>query len=114
MNHITSGAYQKYYDEIKEAAAAAYQDHDDGEDQFPKGEISGSIQAVRADAKALSLLESCYTYYPGAAHGMTGYTGYNYDLSGAPIELTDVFKDPKALVPVVAENLTSMAEQSRL
>ena len=113
-NDEITARYQKYYDEIKEAAAAAYQDHDDGEDQFPKGEISGSIQAVRADAKALSLLESCYTYYPGAAHGMTGYTGYNYDLSGAPIELTDVFKDPKALVPVVAENLTSMADGSAI
>ena len=45
---------------------------------------------------------------------MTGYTGYNYDLSGAPIELTDVFKDPKALVPVVVENLTSMADGSAI
>ena len=96
------------------AAGSAYQDYDSGDGQFPKGELESRIEAVRCDGEILSLLETFYTYYPGAAHGITGYSGYNYNTSGAPVELTDVFKDPKALAPVAAENLISVSDGSKI
>lgn len=106
--------FKSSYGEIRAAAGSAYQDYDSGDGQFPKGELESRIEAVRCDGEILSLLETFYTYYPGAAHGITGYSGYNYNTSGAPVELTDVFKDPKALAPVAAENLISVSDGSKI
>ena len=106
--------FKSSYGEIRAAAGSAYQDYDSGDGQFPKGELESRIEAVRCDGEILSLLETFYTYYPGAAHGITGYSGYNYNTSGAPVELTDVFKDPKALAPAAAENLISVSDGSKI
>jgi hypothetical protein len=52
-------------------------------------------------------------YYPGAAHGSIGYSGYNYELeNGAQITLAEVFTDPAALKPVVAKYLHAQADGS--
>lgn len=112
-DEITS-RYKRFREEVRAASEAAYQDFGSGDEQFPEGVVEGRFEAVRCDEEILSLLETCYAYYSGAAHGMTGYAGYNYNLSGVPIELTDVFKDPKALVPVVAENLISVSDGSKI
>ena len=113
-NDEITARYKRSYDELMEAAESSYSDFNGDYGQFPMGELEGRIDAVRCDKEVLSLLETCYTFYPGAAHGMSGYVGYNYDTSGAPIALTDVFKDPKALVPVVAENLIAAADGSKI
>ena len=102
--------YEKSFDEIEEAAESAYDNMEGDAEDFPAGKIEGSMEVVRCDTSVLSLLDTTYIYYPGSAHGMTGFDGYNYDTaSGNPIELSDVFADMKAMETAIADNLVSTA-----
>ena len=75
--------------------------------------MEGKIVPVRCDQSVLSFYDVTSLYYPGAAHGSVGYTGYNYrPENGEPIALADVFKDPAALKPVVAKYLRAQADGS--
>ena len=69
------------------------------------------VEPVRCDNEILSFFEISSSYYPGAAHGMSGYSGVNYDpAAGTPIALTDVIKDPSAMAGVVTENIKSTTD----
>ena len=102
--------YRKSFDEIKEAAGTAIENMDGDVEDFPAGEIEGTMEVVRCDASVLSLCDISYVYYPGAAHGITGYTGYNYDTwSGNPITLEDVFADLPGMEAAIADNLIAVS-----
>ncbi len=63
------------------------------------------ILIKRADSLALSFVEVCWTY-TGGAHGMTIHTGMNFDaVTGARLELKDVFLDANQLTGVILEKL---------
>lgn len=102
--------YGKYFDEIKEAARSAIDNMDGDVEDFPAGEIEGTLEVIRCDASVLSLCDTSYVYYPGAAHGMTGYTGYNYETAtGNPITLEDVFADLPGMETAIADNLVAVS-----
>ena len=106
---IASSAY-----EIPQLTEAAFRENGT-DDNFMAGEVSARIEPVRCDASVLSFYELTSLYYPGAAHGTSGYETYNFNTaSGAEITLTDVFKDPAALQPVIAENLRAVADGSEV
>lgn len=106
--------YEEYYEEIKEASRSAYETMDNTED-FPAGEIRGRMEVVRCDRSVLSFCDTRSIYNTGAAHGMLGFDGYNYDTaSGEPIELTDVFADLKAMEEAIKDNLVSTATNDKI
>lgn len=99
------------YDEIENAADLYLKDFDDDIVNFPKGDMERKIETVRCDSSVLSFFQTISTFYPGAAHGLVGYTGYNYDpATGSPIAITDVVKDLSELAPAVKENLVTLAD----
>ena len=107
----TKENYDQYFDEVEEASKQYLQEYGTGTDTFPAGEIEAHLDVVRCDTDVLSLRETCYSYNSGAAHGMTGYEGHNYNAAtGEKILLTDVIADTTALLPAVAENLTAVAD----
>ena len=102
---------EKQYDEIREAAVSFRSDYQGSPSEFPSGDMTCAIEPVRCDSAVLSFYESCALSYPDAAHGFMGYTGHNYDTAtGAVIALTDVIKDPSAILSAVSENLVSLAD----
>jgi hypothetical protein len=65
-----------------------------------------SIIPTRMDDKVVSFITSCYSYLPGAAHGMTVFEGITLDVStGKEVTLDQVVKDKRALVGAINENL---------
>ena len=105
--------YEKTFAEIKEAAENAIAEQREDTEEFPVGNMEGKIVPVRCDRSVLSFYEVTSLYYPGAAHGSVGYSGYNYKPeNGEQITLADVFTDPAALKPVVAKYLRAQADGS--
>lgn len=69
-----------------------------------------SIIPTRMDDKVFSFITSCYSYLPGAAHGMTVFEGITLDVStGKEVTLEQVVKDKRALVDAINENLRFMS-----
>ena len=102
--------YRKSFDEIKEAAGTAIENMEGDVEDFPAGEIEGTMEVVRCDPSVLSLCETSYMYYPGAAHGMTGYTCYNYKTAdGNHIALEDVFADLSGMETAIADSLVAVS-----
>ena len=102
---------EEEYVGVLHAAKGFKDDYYDGSTDFPSGEVTFGIEPVRCDSSVLSFYQSVSSYYPGAAHGLLGYVGYNYDtVTGAQIALTDVVTDPAAMVPAVAENLVAIGD----
>lgn len=107
--------YEGAFEEVKAASYAATEVMDEDKEIIPAGEMEAEIEAIRCDESALSLLETSYINYPGAAHGMTGYRGYNFDTAtGEPITLENVIADKSALLPALSENLRIMADGSEV
>ena len=105
--------YEKSFAEVKEAAENALAEQREDTEEFPVGNMEGKIIPVRCDQTVLSFYEVSSVYYPGAAHGSIGYSGYNYNPeNGAQITLAEVFTDPAALKPVVAKYLRAQADGS--
>ena len=105
-NDLFDERYEKSFGEIVEAARNEVQNLGENTEDFPSGEMTGEVVPVRCDQSVLSFYERTYLFYPGAAHGTMGYSCYNYNTAnGERIALGDVFKDPAALLPVVAANL---------
>ena len=101
----------KWYGEIKEAAVSYQAEYQGDPADFPAGEMTVGIVPVRCDSEVLSFFETSSGYYPGAAHGITGLSGFSYDTAaGTAIDLTDVVTDLSALVPAIAENLMSIGD----
>ena len=112
-NDLIAEKYEKSFAEVKEAAENAIAEQRDDTEEFPVGNMEGKIVPVRCDESVLSFYEVSSVYYPGAAHGSVGYSGYNYKPeNGAQITLADVFTDPAALKPVVAKYLRAQADGS--
>ena len=112
-NDLFDERYEKAFGEIVEASRTALQDLGENTEDFHSGEMTGEIVPVRCDQSVLSFYEITYMFYPGAAHGMTGYSSYNYNTAnGEPIALEDVFADPASLLPVIAANLRSQSDGS--
>ena len=112
-NDLIVEKYEKTFAEIKEAAENAIAEQREDTEEFPVGNMEGKIIPVRCDEEVLSFYEVTSLYYPGAAHGNVGYSGYNYKPeNGAQITLADVFTDPAALKPVVAKYLRAQADGS--
>ena len=112
-NNLIEEKYEQLFAEIKEAAENAIAEHSEETEEFPTGTMEGRIVPVRCDGEVLSFYEVTSVYYPGAAHGTVSYTGYNYSTANeAPITLEDVFADPAALKPVIAQNLKAQADGS--
>ena len=112
-NDLTIEKYEKTFAEIKEAAENAIAEQREDTEEFPVGNMEGKIIPVRCDEEVLSFYEVTSLYYPGAAHGSVGYSGYNYKPeNGAQITLAEVFTDPAALKPVVAKYLCAQADGS--
>ena len=112
-NDLIVEKYEKTFAEIKEAAENAIAEQREDKEEFPVGNMEGKIIPVRCDEEVLSFYEVTSLYYPGAAHGNVGYSGYNYKPeNGAQITLADVFTDPAALKPVVAKYLRAQADGS--
>ena len=105
--------YEKSFAEVKEAAENALAEQREDTEEFPVGNMEGKIIPARCDQSVLSFYEVTSLYYPGAAHGTVGYSGYNYNPeNGAQITLAEVFTDPAALKPVVAKYLRAQADGS--
>ena len=114
-NELIKEEYEKTFTEVKEAAESAIANKREDTEEFPQGNVEGKIVPVRCDGSVLSFYDVTSLYYPGAAHGSVGYTGYNYrPENGERITLADVFKDPAALKPVVAKYLRAQADGSTL
>ena len=112
-NDLIAEKYEKSFAEVKEAAENALAEQREDTEEFPVGNMEGKIIPVRCDQTVLSFYEVSSVYYPGAAHGSIGYSGYNYKLeNGAQITLAEVFTDPAALKPVVAKYLHAQADGS--
>ena len=96
-NDLIAEKYEKSFAEVKEAAENALAEQREDTEEFPVGNMEGVTSL----------------YYPGAAHGTVGYSGYNYNPeNGAQITLAEVFTDPAALKPVVAKYLRAQADGS--
>ena len=77
---------------------------------MPSGSLENSITPLRQDDHVLSFFSSCYSYIPGAAHGLTSYSGYTLDTAtGERILLDDVVRDKEDLAKAVSENLIYMS-----
>lgn len=112
-NDLIIEKYEKTFAEIKEAAENAIAEQREDTEEFPVGNMEGKIIPVRCDEEVLSFYEVTSLYYPGAAHGSVGYSGYNYKPeNGAQITLAEVFADPAALKSVVAKYLRAQADGS--
>ena len=112
-NDLIAEKYEKSFAEVKEAAENAIAEQREDTEEFPVGNMEGKIIPVRCDQTVLSFYEVSSVYYPGAAHGSIGYSGYNYNPeNGAQITLAEVFTDPAALKPVVAKYLRAQADGS--
>ena len=112
-NDLITERYEKSFAEVKEAAENALAEQREDTEEFPVGNMEGKIIPVRCDQTVLSFYEVSSVYYPGAAHGSIGYSGYNYNPeNGAQITLAEVFTDPAALKPVVAKYLRAQADGS--
>lgn len=112
-NDVIAEKYEKTFAEIKEAAENAIAEQREDTEEHPVGNMEGKIVPVRCDRSVLSFYEVTSLYYPGAAHGSVGYSGYNYKPeNGEQITLADVFTDPAALKPVVAKYLRAQADGS--
>ena len=112
-NDLIAEKYEKSFAEVKEAAENALAEQREDTEEFPVGNMEGKIIPVRCDQTVLSFYEVTSVYYPGAAHGSIGYSGYNYNPeNGAQITLAEVFTDPAALKPVVAKYLRAQADGS--
>ena len=112
-NDLIAERYEKSFAEVKEAAENAIAEQREDTEEFPVGNMEGKIIPVRCDQTVLSFYEVTSLYYPGAAHGTVGYSGYNYNPeNGAQITLAEVFTDPAALKPVVAKYLRAQADGS--
>ena len=112
-NDLIAEKYEKSFAEVKEAAENALAEQREDTEEFPVGNMEGKIIPVRCDEEVLSFYEVTSLYYPGAAHGSVGYSGYNYKPeNGAQITLADVFTDLAALKPVVAKYLRAQADGS--
>ena len=112
-NDLIAERYEKSFAEVKEAAENAIAEQREDTEEFPVGNMEGKIIPVRCDQTVLSFYEVSSVYYPGAAHGSIGYSGYNYNPeNGAQITLAEVFTDPAALKPVVAKYLRAQADGS--
>ena len=112
-NDLIAERYEKSFAEVKEAAENAIAEQREDTEEFPVGNMEGKIIPVQCDQTVLSFYEVSSVYYPGAAHGSIGYSGYNYNPeNGAQITLAEVFTDPAALKPVVAKYLRAQADGS--
>ena len=112
-NSMIEEKYEKTFSEIKEAAENAMAEQREDSEGFPAGNMEGTIIPVRCDQEVLSFYDMTSLYYPGAAHGSVGYSGYNFKTAtGEKITLADVFKDPASLKPVVAKYLRAQADGS--
>ena len=112
-NDLITERYEKAFTEVREAAESALENQREDTEEFPAGNMEGTIVPVRCDGKVLSFLETTSMFYPGAAHGLMGYSGYNYKpATGEKITLAEVFADPAALKPVVAKYLRAQADGS--
>ena len=112
-NDLIAEKYEKSFAEVKEAAENALAEQREDTEEFPVGNMEGKIIPARCDQSVLSFYEVTSLYYPGAAHGTVGYSGYNYNPeNGAQITLAEVFTDPAALKPVVAKYLHAQADGS--
>ena len=112
-NDLIAEKYEKSFAEVKEAAENAIAEQRDDTEEFPVGNMEGKIVPVRCDESVLSFYEVSSVYYPGAAHGSVGYSGYNYKPeNGEQITLVEVFTDPAALKPAVAKYLRAQADGS--
>lgn len=112
-NDLIAEKYEKSFAEVKEAAENAIVEQREDTEEFPVGNMEGKIIPVRCDQTVLSFYEVSSVYYPGAAHGSIGYSGYNYKPeNGAQITLAEVFTDLAALKPTVAKYLRAQADGS--
>ena len=112
-NDLIEERFEKTFSEIKEAAESAFSEPREDTEEFAVGNVEEKIVPVRCDQSVLSFYEVTSLYYPGAAHGSVGYSGYNYKTeNGERITLADVFTDPAALKPVVAKYLRAQADGS--
>ena len=112
-NDLIAERYEKSFAEVREAAENAIAEQREDTEEFPVGNMEGKIIPVRCDQTVLSFYEVSSVYYPGAAHGSIGYSGYNYKPeNGAQITLAEVFTDPAALKPAVAKYLRAQADGS--
>lgn len=102
--------YETNFEEVRGPAQEAAENMDGDLEDFQTGEFEGTMEVVRCDASVLSFCDTSYIYYPGAAHGVTGCTGYNYDTaSGNPITLEDVFADLPGMETAIADNLVAVS-----
>lgn len=68
-------------------------------------ESDHDMYPVRSDSKVVSFLMSDYTYMAGA-HGVTGFTGYNFDpVTGESIQFEDVVKKTDGLPEIIVDEL---------
>ncbi|MDO5456212.1 MAG: hypothetical protein Q4F25_04765 [Eubacteriales bacterium] len=106
-----SGRAVSLFKEIAESSRTAFKDMGSDSGSFQSGDMTCEIETVRYDSQVLSFFETCSTFYSGAAHGYTGYEGRSFDVAtGSRIRLSDVFRDPSKLPPVVAANLISVID----
>ena len=81
-----------------------------GDDKPVPATLEYSITPVRQDDKAVSFFTSCYSFLPGAAHGMTTFEGITIDsATGKEVALDEIIKDKRALVAAINENLRLMS-----
>ena len=80
------------------------------EDKPIPATLEYSITPIRQDDKAVSFFTSCYSFLPGAAHGMTTFEGITLDsATGKEVALEEVIKDKTSLVSAINENLRFMS-----
>ena len=101
-NSVIEQKYEETFSELKEAAENAFSEPREDTEEFAAGNMEGKIVPARCDQSVLSFYEVTSLYYPGAAHGNVGYSGYNYkSATGERITLADVFKDPTGRAAVL-------------
>ena len=97
------------FKKLAEDARQFLKENTDEEAPVP-GALESSIIPLRQDGRFLSFFISCYSYTPGAAHGITSFTGYTLDsATGRQVQLDSVITDRDALIKAISDNLFSMA-----
>ena len=105
---ITASCRESFKD-LAEKSKEYNAGHKDADKPVPAS-FEYSITPVRQDDKAVSFFTSCYSFLPGAAHGMTTFEGITLDTAtGKEVAIDQVIKDKKALVAAINENLRLMS-----
>ncbi len=110
LDEFSTDSKVRTLDEFETLKSSVKSDIEAGDEPFMNYFIEESSNIVRADDKALSIVDFVSSY-TGGAHENLGIFTYNYDTkSGKLLKLTDVIKDVDAFTELISEKASKYAD----